>query len=187
MVRWPIVDRAIRRGAIVLTEVIVERDDLATIDPAADALVPDDVGTIWYVRAPATRGLEDSLGEVGWAVIEDDTAAVLASDPERTAEEAVSGRPGAGPSPSEEAIAIPERMLGLDVLDVEAAQRLAVGGVEPAQLVAVDGWLTVAPDEPGCAEPRSSPARDVETFPEHGNPEGRCWPWRPCPARRCSA
>jgi hypothetical protein len=153
MVRWPIVDRAIRRGAIVLTEVIVERDDLATIDPAADAVVPDDVGTIWYVRALLRpRGLEDSLGEVGWAVIEDDTAAVLASDPERTAEEAVSGRPGAGPSPSEEAIAIPERMLGLEVLDVEAAQRLAVGGVEPSQLVAVDGWLTVAPDEPGCAE-----------------------------------
>ena len=37
MVRWPIVDRAIRRGAIVLTEVIVERDHLATIDPVADA------------------------------------------------------------------------------------------------------------------------------------------------------
>ena len=40
MVRWPIVDRAIRRGAIVLTEVIVERDYLATIDPVADAAVP---------------------------------------------------------------------------------------------------------------------------------------------------
>ena len=153
MVRWPIVDRAIRRGAIVLAEVIVERDDLAAIDPAADAAVPRDVGTIWYVRALLRpRGLEDSLGEVGWAVIEDDTAAVLASDPERTSEEAVSSRPGAGPSPSEEAIAIPERMLGLELLDVEAAQRLAVGAIEPAQLVAVDGWLTVAPDEPGCTE-----------------------------------
>ena len=153
MVRWPIVDRAIRPGAIVLAEVIVERDDLATIDPAADAVVPRDVGTIWYVRALLRpRGLEDSLGEVGWAVIEDDTAAVLASDPERPSEEAVSSRPGAGPSPSEEAIAIPDRMLGLEVLDVEAAQRLAVGGVDPAQLVAVDGWLTVAPDEPGCTE-----------------------------------
>ena len=153
MVRWPIVDRAIRRGAIVLTEVIVERDHLATIDPVADAAVPRDVGTIWYVRVLLRpRGLEDSLGEVGWAVIEDDTAAVLASDPERTTEEAVSGRPGAGPSPSEEAVAIPERMLGLEVLGVEAAQRLAASGDEPARLVAIDGWLTVAPDEPGCAE-----------------------------------
>ena len=51
MVRWPIVDRAIRRGAIVLTEVIVERDHLAAIDPTADAVVPRDVDTIWYVRA----------------------------------------------------------------------------------------------------------------------------------------
>ena len=153
MVRWPIVDRAIRRGAIVLTEVIVERDQLATIDPVADAAVPRDVGTIWYVRALLRpRGLEDSLGEVGWAVIEDDTAAVLASDPERTAEESAVSRPGAGPSPSEEAVAIPERMFGLELLDVEAAQRLAAGGVEAGRLVAIDGWLTVAPDEPGCTE-----------------------------------
>ena len=115
--------------------------------------MPRDVGTIWYVRALLRpRGLEDSLGEVGWAVIEDDTAAVLASDPERTSEESESSRPGAGPSPSEEAIAIPERMLGLEVLDVEAAQRLAGSGIEPARLVAIDGWLTVAPDEPGCTE-----------------------------------
>ncbi len=153
MVRWPIIDRAISRGAIVLTEVIVERDHLATIDPTADAVVPRDVDTIWYVRALLRpRGLEDSLGEVGWAVIEDDTAVVLASDPERTAEESVSNRPGGGPSPSEEAVAIPERMLGLDVLDVEALQRLIDRGLEPERLVAVDGWLTVAPDEPGCAD-----------------------------------
>ena len=137
----------------MLTEVIVERDQLATIDLAADAAVPRDVGTIWYVRVLLRpRGLEDSLGEVGWAVIEDDTAAVLASDPERTSEESETSRPGAGPSPSEEAIAIPERMLGLEVLDVETAQRLAANEVDPARLVAIDGWLTVAPDEPGCAE-----------------------------------
>ena len=115
--------------------------------------MPRDVGTIWYVRALLRpRGLDDSIGEVGWAVIEDDTAVVLASDPERTAEESVSSRPGGGPSPSEEAIAIPERMLGLEVLDVEAVQRLVDSGLEPERLVAVDGWLTVAPDEPGCTD-----------------------------------
>ena len=152
-VRWPIVDRAIRRGAIILSETIVARADLAAVDPAADAATPRDVGTVWYVRALLRpRGLDDSLGEVGWAVIEDDTAAVLASDPERISEEAVSGRPGAGPSPSEEAIAIPGRMLGLEVLDVEAAERLAGSGIAPERLVAVDGWLTVAPDEPGCTD-----------------------------------
>ena len=43
-------------------------------------------------------------------------------------------------------------MLGLEVLDVEAAQRLVASGDEPGRLVAVDGWLTVAPDEPGCTE-----------------------------------
>ena len=85
-------------------------------------------------------------------MIEDDTAEVLASDPERTAEESVSSRPGGGPSPSEEAVAIPERMLGLEVLDVEAVQRLVDSGLEPERLVAVDGWLTVAPDEPGCTD-----------------------------------
>ena len=153
MVRWPTIDRAIRQGAIVLAEVIVQRDQLATIDPAADAAVPRDVDTIWYIRALLRpRGLDDSLGEVGWAVIDDDTAAVLASDPERTAEESVSSRPGAGPSPSEETVAIPERMLGLEVLDVETAQRLVSSGLEPTRLVAIDGWLTVAPDEPGCTD-----------------------------------
>ncbi len=66
MVRWPIIDRAIRRGAIVLTEVIVERDHLATIDPTADAVVPRDVDTIWYVRALLRpRGLEDSTRRGG--------------------------------------------------------------------------------------------------------------------------
>ena len=85
-------------------------------------------------------------------MIEDDTAAVLASDPERISEESESSRPGAGPAPTEEAIAIPERMLGLEVLDVEAAQRLAGSGIDPALLVTIDGWLTVAPDEPGCTE-----------------------------------
>ena len=50
-VRWPIVDRAIRRGAIILSETIVARADLAAVDPAADAATPRDVGTIWYVRA----------------------------------------------------------------------------------------------------------------------------------------
>ena len=153
MVRWPIIDRAISRGAIALTEVIVERDHLATIDPTADAAVPRDVDTIWYVRVLLRpRGLDDSLGEVGWAVIEDDTAAVLASNPERTGEESVSSRPGGGPTPSEEAVEIPERMLGLEVLDVEAVQRLVDGGLEPDRLVAVDGWLAVAPDEPGCTD-----------------------------------
>ena len=120
-------------------------------------------------------------------MIEDDTAAVLASDPERTAEESSSFRPGAGPSPSEEAIAIPERMLGLEVLNVEAAQRLAAGGDEPGRLVAVDGWLAVAPDEPGCAE------LPVVACPRRGDlsgtrePGARPWPSRRCRARRCSA
>ncbi|HEU5204619.1 MAG TPA: hypothetical protein VFU17_10020 [Candidatus Limnocylindrales bacterium] len=152
-VRWPTVDRAIRRGAIILSESIVSRDDLATVDPAADAATRRDVATVWYVRALLrARGLDNPVGEVGWAVIDDDTATVLASDPERTtAARATTERSGSA-TPSPDQVAIPEQMFGLDVLDVGALQRLVESGVDQGQVVAVEGWLTVAPDQEGCTE-----------------------------------
>jgi hypothetical protein len=152
-VRWTTVDRAIRRGAIVLSEVVAPREDLATLDPAADAATPRDVGTVWYVRVLLReRGVEDSLGDMGWAVIDDDTARVLAADPERQSEERESEPPGASASPNETPVDIPARMVGLDVIDVEGARRMVDEGIDPDRLVAIDGWLTVAPDEPGCTE-----------------------------------
>jgi hypothetical protein len=152
-VRWTTVDRAIRRGAIVLSEVVAPREDLAALDPAADAATPRDVGTVWYVRVLLReRGVEDSLGDMGWAVIDDDTARVLAADPERQSEERETEPPGASASPNETPVDIPARMVGLDVIDVEGARRMVDEGIDPDRLVAIDGWLTVAPDEPGCTE-----------------------------------
>jgi hypothetical protein len=154
MVRWPTVDRAIRRGAIILSESILPREDLATVDPAADAATPRDVETIWYVRLLLRpRGIEDSQGELGWAVIDDDTATVLASDPERVTEGTSRESPSnlATPPPADEVV-IPGTMFGLDVLGVDDVRVLAAEGLDPAQLVAVEGWLTVAPDQPGCTE-----------------------------------
>jgi hypothetical protein len=153
-VRWPTIDRAIRRGAIILSETIVSRDDLAAVDPAADAATPRDIGAVWYVRALLrARGLDNPIGEVGWAVINDDTATVLASDPERTTEAGAREEPpdSATTAPSDELV-IPEQMFGLEVLDVEGLERLAERGVDPSHVVAVEGWLTVAPDQEGCTE-----------------------------------
>ena len=153
-VRWPTVDRAIRRGAIILSETIVSRADLAAVDPAADAATPRDAGTVWYVRALLrARGLDNPIGEVGWAVIDDDTATVLASDPERTTETGDRAEPSdsAMPAPPDEVV-IPEQMFGLDVLGVGDVRQLAESGLEPDHVVAVEGWLTVAPDQPGCTE-----------------------------------
>ena len=153
-VRWPTVDRAIRQGAIILSETIVSRDDLATVDPAADAATPRDIGTVWYVRALLrARGLDNPVGEVGWAVIDDDTATVLASDPERTAEARATTAPSLSTIPATtDEVAIPEQMFGLDVLAVEGLERLAERGVDSSHVVAVEGWLTVAPDQEGCTE-----------------------------------
>jgi hypothetical protein len=167
-VRWPTVDRAIRRGAIILSETIVSRHDLATVDPAADAATPRDIATVWYVRALLrARGLDNPVGEVGWAVIDDDTATVLASDPERTTEARTTTEPSdsATPSPTDQ-VAIPEQMFGLDVLDVGGLQRLVESGVDQGQVVAVEGWLTVAPDQPGCTE------LPVVACPRHGTLSG---------------
>jgi hypothetical protein len=153
-VRWPTVDRAIRRGAIILSETIVSRDDLATVDPAADAATPDDVSTVWYVRALLrARGLDNPVGEVGWAVIDDDTAAVLASDPERTVETSAPETPSirASPTPQDE-VDFPNRMLGVEVLTVDVARQAVADGLGADRLVVVEGWLTVAPDKPGCTE-----------------------------------
>ena len=153
-VRWPIVDRAIRRGAIILSETIVAREDLAAVDPAADAATPRDVGTVWYVRALLrARGLDNPVGEIGWAVIEDDTTTVLASDPERTAEAEARAAPSdsATPAPTDEVV-IPARMLGLEVLTVDVARQAVADGLGSDRLVVVEGWLTVAPDKPGCTE-----------------------------------
>ena len=153
-VRWPTVDRAIRRGAIVLSETIVARADLAEVDPAADAATPSDVGTVWYVRALLRpRGIEDSSGEVGWAVIDDDTAVVLATDPERTVETSARETPStrASPTPQDE-VEFPDRMLGVEILTVDVARQAVADGLGVDRLVVVEGWLTVAPDEPGCTE-----------------------------------
>ena len=153
-VRWPIVDRAIRRGAIILSETIVARADLAAVDPAADAATPRDAGTVWYVRALLRpRGIDDSSGEVGWAVIDDDTAVVLASDPGRTVETSARETPStrATPTPQDE-VEIPDRMYGVEVLTVDVARQAVADGLGADRLVVVDGWLTVAPDTPGCTE-----------------------------------
>jgi hypothetical protein len=153
-VRWPIVDRAIRRGAIILSETIVARADLAAVDPDADAATPVDAGTVWYVRALLRpRGIEDSSGEVGWAVIDDDTAVVLASDPERTVETSARETPStrASPTPQDE-VDFPDRMFGVEVLTVDVARQAGADGLGADRLVVVEGWLTVAPDTPGCTE-----------------------------------
>ena len=153
-VRWPIVDRAIRRGAIILSETIVARADLAKVDPDADAATPLDGGTVWYVRALLRpRGIEDSSGEAGWAVIDDDTAVVLASNPEQTRESSAPETPSirASPTPQDE-VDFPERMLGVEVLTVDVARQAVADGLGADRLVVVEGWLTVAPDQPGCTE-----------------------------------
>ena len=153
-VRWPIVDRAIRRGAIILSETIVARADLANVDPDADTATADDVSTVWYVRALLRpRGIEDSSGEVGWAVIDDDTAVVLASDPKRTVETTVRETPSIRASPTpENDVVLPDRMFGIDVLTVDLAPQVIADGLGSDRLVVVEGWLTVAPDQPGCTE-----------------------------------
>jgi hypothetical protein len=87
-VRWHIVDAANQHGSIVLSETLVPRSELRALDPTADRAVPADVvGTVWYVRTLLRSGpYGNPTGSVGWAVIEDATAAVLAADPDgRTA------------------------------------------------------------------------------------------------------
>jgi len=83
-VRWHIVDGAMQHGAIVLSEMVVPRDELGRFDPDADRVVPDRVrGTVWYVRTLLrTRSYGSVSGEVGWAVIEDATGFVLAAEPD---------------------------------------------------------------------------------------------------------
>jgi hypothetical protein len=167
-VRWPTIDRAIRRGAIILSETIVSRDDLAAVDPAADAATPRDVGTVWYVRALLrARGLDNPVGEVGWAVIDDDTATVLASEPERTTEAGARAEPSesVAPAPTDE-VDIPDRMLGLEVLSVDVAQRVVADGLGLDRLLVLEGWLTVAPDQPGCTQ------LPIVACPRHGTLSG---------------
>jgi len=84
LVRWHTVDAAIQHGAIVLSEVLVPREALATFDPEADREVSRAVaGPVWYVRTLLREGpYGNPAGDVGWAVIEDATAAVLAADPD---------------------------------------------------------------------------------------------------------
>jgi hypothetical protein len=82
-VRWPIVNEAMDRSGVILSELVAPREDLARIDPAADRAVADDVtGAVWYVRAllrPRTFG--EAPEAIGWAVIEDATGRVLAAEP----------------------------------------------------------------------------------------------------------
>jgi hypothetical protein len=84
LVRWPILDSATQRGSIVLSELLVPRGALARLDPVADRSVPDDVtGPVWYIRTQLRSGpYGRPTGDVGWAVIEDATATVLAADPD---------------------------------------------------------------------------------------------------------
>ena len=84
LVRWPILDSATRRGSIVLTELLIPRGALAQLDPVADRSVPADVaGPVWYIRTLLrSRPYGRPTGDVGWAVIEDATATVLAADPD---------------------------------------------------------------------------------------------------------
>lgn len=84
LVRWPILDSATRRGSVVLSELLVPRSELARVDPVADRAVPTDVaGPVWYIRTLLrSRPYGRPTGDVGWAVIEDATANVLAADPD---------------------------------------------------------------------------------------------------------
>lgn len=84
LVRWPILDSATRRGSVVLSELLIPRNELARVDPVADRAVPTDVaGPVWYIRTLLrSRPYGRPTGEVGWAVIEDATANVLAADPD---------------------------------------------------------------------------------------------------------
>jgi hypothetical protein len=61
------------------------------------------------------------------------------------------------PTPDPSPIALPETIHGLDVLDVVAARRLGQTGETPERLVAVDGWLAVAPGDPRCESPQPLP------------------------------
>jgi hypothetical protein len=54
--------------------------------------------------------------------------------------------PQARPSP----VPVPAEILGLAVQNVEAARRAALERPDPGRLVAVSGWLTVAPSDPRC-------------------------------------
>ena len=83
LVRWPILNAATESGAIVLSEILMPRSELATFDPVADRAVPARVdGPVWYIRTLLRSPLYgDATGKVGWAVIEDATATVLAADP----------------------------------------------------------------------------------------------------------
>ncbi len=84
LVRWPILNAATERGAIVLSEMLLPRAELARFDPVADQAVPAKVdGPVWYIRTLLRSPLYgNATGKVGWAVIEDATAMVLASDPD---------------------------------------------------------------------------------------------------------
>ena len=78
-----------------------------------------------------------------------------------------------GPTPVEEAVAIPERMLrpGGALCRGGAAARRQRARAE--RLVAVDGWLTVAPDEPGCTD------LPVVACPRRGDLSGNATARRP--------
>jgi hypothetical protein len=58
--------------------------------------------------------------------------------------------PGASTAPTPVPAAIPDELLGLAIQDVASARRDALERIEPERLVAVSGWLTIAPGDPRC-------------------------------------
>jgi hypothetical protein len=58
--------------------------------------------------------------------------------------------PGASAAPTPVPTAIPDELLGLAIQDVATARKDALELIEPERLVAVFGWLTVAPGDPRC-------------------------------------
>jgi hypothetical protein len=72
---------SLRDGRIVLSEALVPRTDLALIDPAADAAVPNDVdGPVWYLRTIVRRApTGEREGPLRWIVVDDTTGRVLAA------------------------------------------------------------------------------------------------------------
>jgi len=135
------IDAAVPGAGTVLSEILVPHDALPGVDSVASAAVDDledeVTGAVWYarflVRIVGPGGAYPR--DVGWAVIDDATGEVVAARPARSISAA---------SP------FPRSVLGIDTVDASAAGRLLRAGVEPDRLIAVAGWLTLAPEGAAC-------------------------------------
>jgi len=150
------IEAAAPGAGTLLSEILVPRDALPGVDREAAAAVDDAVeGAVWYTRfLVRVAGPGGSYPrDVGWAVVDDASGTVVAAArSEATATGAV----------------FPGQVVGIATVDAGAAGRLAAAGVGPDRLVAVAGWLTLAPDDAECAgaEPpcrRSGLLADVPT------------------------